>query len=416
MSSDGFIESRTAKTFEELSAALKIPEQELRLLQSEVVSISKGPPFEVGKVLFELLAKRKLTTDELMHSPDLLKAIESKLIITSVNAAEEDDFIEDLFEDEDLGKIVQAGEFSKLPDAIKMSGGVARKSWAPVGRNDRLAIAVARPKSAALFFDRVWTLDRDIPGSIGFRCDNPIEKVALGFLEGLAEEIGEFMESDESERAKMIDELLPEFVMDENVEPVLGKAISSLIQPSIQKLSNAPVQSYFASENTLKGVYEPGLTSMVVAVIDRLDWIDEGSLTWDQVNEVRNDSESMLQLKRMLNWLNRDMAGKSATELADEIQFRVEDYRRATNKHGIKLCHAAMGTFLDVGLITSILLPFIAGKEFDEEKGGAIGMVTGLAVHGLRVLFDTYKVHVDLKSGSSSSPIAYLHRVERKVR
>jgi hypothetical protein len=58
-------------------------------------------------------------------------------------------------------------------------------------------------------------------------------------------------------------------------------------------------------------------------------------LTWDQVKQVRSDKESLAAYRNFHLWLN-DFHPKSEREATDVIGQKLDDYRAAIRKHGLK--------------------------------------------------------------------------------
>lgn len=152
---------------------------------------------------------------------------------------------------------------------------------------------------------------------------------------------------------------------------------------------------------------------MVIAALESLDWIDEEHLTWDQVAEVRKDEESIVALKRMLHWLDAEMAGKPVSYVADEIQLRLSEYESATKKHGIRLARGAFGTFLDVKLWNTLLGTIVGGK-IEPNHGALVGFLAGIALQGCRVAFETINLHLETKAKLDENPMAFIHYVNNK--
>jgi len=404
-------------TLGELASILRCPVAHLESIQSQVKSLSAGPPYRIGFVVLELLHGNHLSVEDLGWSTetaqpsDALLAIGAQIVSSSLREAEFGDFLENILADPELKPVLLQGNSESLSDAIRMIGGVKRKNWAPVEKRESLVIAVAKPLSAALFFDRVWTLDREIPGTIGFRCGDINERIALGLLDGLIDDFS-MLEKNEEVRKKNLD-MAGEFLRSPEVESQLSKAFCDLLAPTLEKLTVRPVQTYFASDENLRSTYSTGSTSMVIAALESLEWIDEAQLNWEQVAEVRKDKESVIALKRMLHWLDSQMAGKPVSFVADEIQLRLSEYENATNKHGIKLARGAFGTFLDVKLWNSLLGTIVGGK-IEPNQGALIGFLAGIALQGCRVVFETLNLHLESKTKLDENPIAYVHHVKSK--
>jgi hypothetical protein len=338
-------------------------------------------------------------------------AVAAHVVSSSLRNAAFGDFLENVLDDPKLKRVSLQGDSASLSDAIRMEGGLKKKKWAPVEKKESLVIALSRPLSAALFFDRVWTLDRAIPGTIGFRCGHINEQIALGLLDGLIDDFTKLEANEDFQNEKR--DKTDEFLRSPTVESYMSKAFAGLLGPAFEKLTIKPVQTYFASEENLRGTYAIGSTPMIIAALESLKWIDEEHLTWEQVAEVRKDMQSVSALKRMLHWLDSEMAGKPIWFVADEIQLRIAEYENATSKHGIKLVRGAFGTFLDVKLLYSLLGSMIGGK-LDPNHGELIGFLAGITAQGCRVVFETLNLHVESKTKLDENPVAYIHHLKNK--
>jgi len=127
----------------------------------------------------------------------------------------------------------------------------------------------------------------------------------------------------------------------------------------------------------------------------------EAALTWEQVLDFRKDKTSRDKLRRFVHWLDKDMAGRSAAFIADEITCRLEDYRAALRKHGIA---AALGTLSSV-VDSKVLIggaAAVASLSYATDPrwallGGSAVLLANCAVHVGRVLLDVRSVHENAK-------------------
>jgi hypothetical protein len=404
------------ETLGELAEILRCPLIKLESVQQQVKSLSAGPPYKVGFVVLELLTENHISLEdmgqtEITQPTEAMLAVAAHVVSSSLRNAAFGDFLENVLDDPKLKRVSLQGDSASLSDAIRMEGGLKKKKWAPVEKKESLVIALSRPLSAALFFDRVWTLDRAIPGTIGFRCGHINEQIALGLLDGLIDDFTKLEANEDFQNEKR--DKTDEFLRSPTVESYMSKAFAGLLGPAFEKLTIKPVQTYFASEENLRGTYAIGSTPMIIAALESLKWIDEEHLTWEQVAEVRKDMQSVSALKRMLHWLDSEMAGKPIWFVADEIQLRIAEYENATSKHGIKLVRGAFGTFLDVKLLYSLLGSMIGGK-LDPNHGELIGFLAGITAQGCRVVFETLNLHVESKTKLDENPVAYIHHLKNK--
>lgn len=413
-----FLDKPDVSSLAVLSDILNCPISKLESIQHQIKSLASGPPYRVGIVVMELLARKQLSLEDIGQNATVqptgaLLAVCAQLVNSSLREASFGEFFENVLADPSLRPVLLQGDSERFSDAVRMSGGVKKKKWTPVDKNDRLVLALAKPMTAALFFDRVWTLDREIPGSIGFRCGDANEQIALGLLDGVIEDYSGLVQGDKT--SKEVLDKSDEFLASPESELQLAKAFYSLLTPAFEKLTNRPVHTYFASDENLRSTYTLGSTPMVIAAFETFDWIDEQQLNWDQVEDIRQDKEALLAMKRMLHWIDTTMAGKPLSFVADEIQLRRSEYEKATRKHGISLVRGAFGTLLDVKLWNS-LLGTIVGASIDPSRGPLIGFLAGVTLQGCRVAIETLNLHLDLKTKLEESPVAFIHHLESRVR
>lgn len=85
-----------------------------------------------------------------------------------------------------------------------------------------------------------------------------------------------------------------------------------------------------------RDVYRPGEYQFIMTVFEKFETIDEQSLTWDQVFEVRKDAKVRHDLIKLRNWLDLEMVGTSQPQIEDKIALQMYDYNAGIKKHGIK--------------------------------------------------------------------------------
>lgn len=80
--------------------------------------------------------------------------------------------------------------------------------------------------------------------------------------------------------------------------------------------------------------------------INNIPTIVEEKLKWGQVLEVRRDEAAVKKLRRLKNWVNSDMNGKSRCEIAELLDQAIDDYSFALKKHGIMTTVGGVATVL----------------------------------------------------------------------
>ncbi len=405
-------------SLEEVSTIVGCSVDDLLTWKSDSSALTKGPPFDVGAIVWDLLAAKRISVERFtsgagnVYHPDSLLALAKHIVISSVRTAEIKDLVEDLKEDPSLEKLLNEGDPDRLATAIEMTAEMKRKKWEPIDKMNSITVAVARPKTASLFFDRVWTLDRSIPGSIGIRTGTIDEKIALGLVDTIIGQMASRITDTDARKEKLKE--VETKLTSPDFESQFAAFYSSLIVPILQRMTSRPIQTYVAGEASLKQMYREGDISMVIASLDSIQWIDEDQLSWEHVGAIREDPNAVRQLKRMLHWLDAEMSGKSLAFIKDDINLRIDEFEDVTKKHGIKLIKGAFGTLLDVNLWNT-LIGTVIGSSIDPHAGALIGFSAGLTLQGTRVVFETINLHKELKATRDASPIAFLHKIKSVV-
>lgn len=112
------------------------------------------------------------------------------------------------------------------------------------------------------------------------------------------------------------------------------------------------------------------------ASISYVPEIIEESLEWKQVLDVRKDKDSRNKLLRFRNWTNTDLAGKSKSEIIENLENAVDEYKFALKKHGIL---TTLGGFTTILTSTSTILEAITNDFSGKLSAGFIvtaGIVT----------------------------------------
>jgi len=121
---------------------------------------------------------------------------------------------------------------------------------------------------------------------------------------------------------------------------------------------------------------------------------------------------SILKLRRFFNWVESELAGKTAVGIRDALSIRLEDYDRAIKKHGIKtLSGSVITTIKDPRLLVSVATGFGAGS-----LGGGleIGSTVALGVLGANVIVEAIKISTRFLEDKKTNEIAYVHEINER--
>lgn len=270
-------------------------------------------------------------------------------------------------------------------------------------RHESASVALATPKTAALVYDRVWGgLRYDIPADVTFHGNSESELEFLAFAQ-VFNFLKELSEEDDPIVQANAGAMRREFATrwQDLYGPSAHHEAARILAAGISASHAVGVTSVYASVDALDREYAPGNYEVIVATLSALDIPIEAALTWEQVAEFRRDKGSRQKLRRFVHWLDKDMAGRSAAFLADEISGRLEDYRAALRKHGISVALGSLASIIDSkavigGAAAVASLSYAADQRWALLGGGAIMLASG-ALHVGRALLELRDVHESAK-------------------
>ncbi len=320
-----------------------------------------------------------------------------------------------------------------------------------VGPGETAAVAPGLSKTCALFFDRVWGGPR-IPGSIRFNTntdyeflsiillalltDRQIQLAATGNLEPivegghdrLVEDCGQLSDQQQLLIHKAMMEAYNRALEDADISqfnPVEDSADKMPLESSVGRLARGICESLEQSQGVIatpfyprlsdyRREYKPGQFQTILVTFQELDIVAEKDLNWEQVEEFRRDDEARIKLRRLLRWLDSELVYASSRQIADTIAVRLDDYRWALRKHGIKTVTGVLTSALDGKALAAIGIA--VGGLAAATEGVAALMAGGDLAFG-RVLIKAAEALVDIKDYRRSiyPEIAYVAEISKKL-
>lgn len=273
---------------------------------------------------------------------------------------------------------------------------------------ESVGVTTSIPKTAALFFDRVWS-----PPDY-FAEGPPPDIAAYG---ATAMEMWSLATYHLAKDGDLPDQVLARIVRDISSTDVGQILIRE--GPVARDLSDALLEErgihatpLFDSEDALQREYHPGSYEVVIAAVQDVNVVDEMQLTWEQVRQLRSDKEARRNYRRFLQWLDASI-GKSGTAIADEIAERLHQYDSALKKHGINTMLGALDVVIDPKLAAgaSVLIASLslAGATTTVAGWSAVAMYIGRAACAVaRGFFD-----IRTTRATQNREIAFLNDIRR---
>lgn len=181
-------------------------------------------------------------------------------------------------------------------------------------------IALHRPKTAALFFDFIYGVSEPgmPPNIITFPMKGGKSRTKFSITQ------------DPSNLAN--NKLHVDMSFDKVKEDIELRLPDLLEHLSGFGLHPVPV---YDSEVDLRGNFQTGREAVLTAAIGNIGIVDEALLEWEQVAQIRQDSDSGTALRKLRHWFDAGLAQREQSFVEDEILKRLDAYENALKKHGV---------------------------------------------------------------------------------
>ena len=137
-----------------------------------------------------------------------------------------------------------------------------------------------------------------------------------------------------------------------------------------------------------------------------LDYIPialDQELRWEQVLGFRRDSEAVEKLRRLRNWFSIELVAKSKEYACANIEKAIDDYNWALKKHGIQTIIGGVTTIIAASTMPTTM-ELISGSPLASAAGGlavAAGALAWVTKRRLKL------------AGIERGPVAYIHAARK---
>lgn len=320
----------------------------------------------------------------------------------------------------------------------------AYRESAPLQPSESICVALNSrcQKVAALSFDRVWApFDLTIPDDIRYSGSSTAEvlvgcgavstvlKLSSGSISGeypaiSYEQLDKFATAMvESGLAKHYGWLPNPNYFSENIEKIIEAYLIKLYQAIIIKETNLFAVPFYEGIGEAENIlFDPTpkskehRPSALICTLDKIDLVDPDSISWEQIAQFRSDEEARLKYNSCIRWFNKEMIGKGQVEIQDIIFERMDDYKWALKKNGIK---TVLGTVSDV-----LSIDYLAGVSAVSGLGimagyPAIAAIAAGALTVGKLSVSVAEKWIDYKDIQRSiyrenRDIAFIHEIEQR--
>lgn len=149
-----------------------------------------------------------------------------------------------------------------------------------------------------------------------------------------------------------------------------------------------------------------------VATLSGLSLINVESASWDQIVELRTDLVARRKLQRLRAFLTEKYSGKSRAYLEDDLASRIDDYERASQKHGFDLVAGSISVLLDAQNIQAAAAAGIASSLLG---GPWVAVSSAALVEVGKFAIEFAKRRRTMVNWQTSHELAYLIETKRML-
>lgn len=208
-------------------------------------------------------------------------------------------------------------------------------------------------KVAALLFDKIYVGTRIEDKKDTFVFDDIPEEITFGVQE-LDDQIINLT-------IQELPTLLKKFnfndVSKSNTEQ-LGKDFLnkySMNMTEIYKKHGIDVVPTFSSFDQFRANYPEGHFIAYQAALNNIPLVSQRSLSWKQVIDFREDKDATNKYRSLRLWLSDSLKAKSLSQATDIIGKRIDEYKWAIKKHGLKTITGAFSKIISLQSISAIV-------------------------------------------------------------
>ena len=308
--------------------------------------------------------------------------------------------------------LIRAGAIKLSKQEITEVADILRTAYYLPAEKETAAVAIGLEKTAALFYDRIWSpYPCLVPRDMHFCGASQPERAAVSIVR--------FQLRKEGAAGSGFPELFRE-VTREMVKSrwTLTRQGALRRKPPFTTLQRDLAEEFwkrhkirvvpiYSSKRDRNQDFPRGPQRVLVAVLSGLPLPIEKDLSWEQVAELRKNQDAKAKCRRLLHWLDADMAGKSVGFISDRLATSLANYEKAVRKHGIKtFLSAVAGTFRAASIPT--VLTHIAQQRL------WVSLLEGILIGG-GTLAKVTEQYIDSRP-EAPDEVAWVYEVKKRMK
>lgn len=289
---------------------------------------------------------------------------------------------------------------------------------------ENIATGIVKPKTTALFFDKLWIPDGyenydincNIPKEIRFRINKPLP---MNVENKLKSHTSSFYSNPEPFIERDIYDLSGIKKL-ENFKEYKGKRFFSSksrnsglskVVITLKKYFNIDIIPIYLSPTQFDIDFKEKKTRInnnenpvVIICTEQIPSILEEKLEWEQVLEFRCDKKAVEKLIRFRNWVNIELLDNRKEVIISKFELALDEYKSALKKHGIETIAGGFSTVLT----SSAMILENIGEGINVQSSVGLSIIAGLTVF-------TMEKYSSFKE-TRNNPIAYIYDVFKLIK
>ena len=142
-----------------------------------------------------------------------------------------------------------------------------------------------------------------------------------------------------------------------------------------------------------------------VVRMSQLQLVNTARASWDQILDLRSDQEARVKLQRLRAFAETNYANKTTAYIEDDLSSRVDDYERASKKHGFELVTGSLSTLLDSSNLQAAAGATLAAAIIG---GPVVAATAAVCIELGKFSLEFARRKNDITDWKNSHPLAYL--------
>ena len=272
----------------------------------------------------------------------------------------------------------------------------------------QIGISVDDHKLAALFFDYILPTNSmiEIPRNVIFHGAN------------LPKQLNQFMMSYTQFFARRVQELTSEGIPTDKIE---DRALEDSANYNIAMLHRYLASKgfwsvpLFISPEGYQRFLTPGKSPSVEFKIIGAPLIDTSNLSWDQIIDIRSDTEFTTKLRRFRVFLNENYENKPQEFVIDDLLKKLDEYEKACKNHSLDLIISSLSKVLDSKSLLAALGITTAGILIGNPELTNLGIISGSAIEIGKLSLHIAEKKLSFENTLNASEISYLFDLKEKA-